>query len=96
MAIVTFVLRLTPYGVLAIMANTLSTVTLAPFGLLKILNRIVRCINYDVYHSLNYFSLLGISPIRYIKKTYEVLIFAFITLKRGYLTTECTNTKQDV
>ncbi len=33
MAIVTFVLRLTPYGVLAIMANTLSTSDFAPFGL---------------------------------------------------------------
>ena len=43
----------------------------------KILNRIVRCINYDVYHSLIILSLLGISPIRYVKKTLEVLIFAF-------------------
>lgn len=33
MAIVTFVLRLTPYGVLAIMVTHYRQVTLAPFGL---------------------------------------------------------------
>ena len=33
MAIVTFVLRLTPYGILAIMASTLATVILERFGL---------------------------------------------------------------
>ncbi|HDF3168292.1 TPA: L-cystine transporter [Staphylococcus aureus] len=78
MAIVTFVLRLTPYGVLAIMANTLST---SDFGAIWTLGKflIASCaalITMYIIH-LIILSLLGISPIRYVKKTLEVLIFAF-------------------
>ncbi|MEI5733412.1 L-cystine transporter [Staphylococcus aureus] len=78
MAIVTFVLRLTPYGVLAIMANTLST---SDFGAIWILGKFLiasyaALITMYIIH-LIILSLLGISPIRYIKKTLEVLIFAF-------------------
>lgn len=78
MAIVTFVLRLTPYGVLAIMANTLSTSdfgaiwTLGKFLIASYAALITMCIIHLVI-----LSLLGISPIRYVKKTLEVLIFAF-------------------
>ncbi|HCY8322170.1 TPA: L-cystine transporter [Staphylococcus aureus] len=78
MAIVTFVLRLTPYGVLAIMANTLST---SDFGAIWTLGKFLIA-SYDalitmyIIH-LIILSLLGISPIRYVKKTLEVLIFAF-------------------
>lgn len=78
MAIVTFVLRLTPYGVLAIMANTLST---SDFGAIWTLGKFLiasyaALITLYIIH-LIILSLLGISPIRYIKKTLEVLIFAF-------------------
>lgn len=77
MAIVTFVLRLTPYGVLAIMANTLST---SDFGAIWTLGKFLiasyaALITMYIIH-LIILSLLGISPIRYIKKTLEVLIFA--------------------
>lgn len=78
MAIVTFVLRLTPYGVLAIMANTLST---SDFGAIWTLGKFLiasyaSLITMYIIH-LIILSLLGISPIRYVKKTLEVLIFAF-------------------
>ncbi|MFB2445438.1 L-cystine transporter [Staphylococcus aureus] len=78
MAIVTFVLRLTPYGVLAIMANTLST---SDFGAIWTLGKFLiasyaALITMYIIH-LIILSLLGIRPIRYIKKTLEVLIFAF-------------------
>ncbi|HDF0316653.1 TPA: L-cystine transporter [Staphylococcus aureus] len=78
MAIVTFVLRLTPYGVLAIMANTLST---SDFGAIWSLGKFLiasyaALITMYIIH-LIILSLLGISPIRYVKKTLEVLIFAF-------------------
>ncbi|HDZ5986077.1 L-cystine transporter [Staphylococcus aureus] len=78
MAIVTFVLRLTPYGVLAIMANTLST---SDFGAIWTLGKFLiasyaALITMYIIH-LIILNLLGISPIRYVKKTLEVLIFAF-------------------
>ncbi|HCW8310310.1 TPA: L-cystine transporter [Staphylococcus aureus] len=78
MAIVTFVLRLTPCGVLAIMANTLST---SDFGAIWTLGKFLiasyaALITMYIIH-LIILSLLGISPIRYVKKTLEVLIFAF-------------------
>ncbi|HCY7498071.1 TPA: L-cystine transporter [Staphylococcus aureus] len=78
MAIVTFVLRLTPYGVLAIMANMLST---SDFGAIWTLGKFLiasyaALITMYIIH-LVILSLLGISPIRYVKKTLEVLIFAF-------------------
>ncbi|MBO8648509.1 L-cystine transporter [Staphylococcus aureus] len=78
MAIVTFVLRLTPYGVLVIMANTLST---SDFGAIWTLGKFLiasyaALITMYIIH-LIILSLLGISPIRYVKKTLEVLIFAF-------------------
>lgn len=78
MAIVTFVLRLTPYGVLAIMANTLST---SDFGAIWTLGKFLiasyaALITMHIIH-LIILSVLGINPIRYVKKTLEVLIFAF-------------------
>lgn len=78
MAIVTFVLRLTPYGVLAIMANTLSTSDFGAIWTLGIflIASYAALITMYIIH-LIILSLLGISPIRYVKKTLEVLIFAF-------------------
>ncbi|MGT0197543.1 cation:dicarboxylate symporter family transporter [Staphylococcus aureus] len=74
----TLVLRLTPYGVLAIMANALST---SDFGAIWTLGKFLiasyaALITMYIIH-LIILSLLGISPIRYVKKTLEVLIFAF-------------------
>lgn len=78
MAIVTFVLRLTPYGVLAIMANTLSTSDFCAIWTLGkfLIASYAALITMYIIH-LIILSLLGISPIRYVKKTLEVLIFAF-------------------
>ncbi|HCD9105354.1 L-cystine transporter [Staphylococcus aureus] len=78
MAIVTFVLRLTPYGVLAIMANTLSTSDCGAIWTLGkfLIASYAALITMYIIH-LVILSLLGISPIRYVKKTLEVLIFAF-------------------
>ncbi|HHC7456002.1 TPA: L-cystine transporter [Staphylococcus aureus] len=78
MAIVTFVLRLTPYGVLAIMANTLSTSDFRAIWTLGkfLIASYAALITMYIIH-LIILSLLGISPVRYVKKTLEVLIFAF-------------------
>ena len=78
MAIVTFVLRLTPYGILAIMASTLAT---SDFGAIWTLGKFLLAsyaalITMYVIH-LIILSVLGINPVRYVKKTLEVLIFAF-------------------
>ncbi|MDN8926738.1 cation:dicarboxylase symporter family transporter, partial [Staphylococcus aureus] len=64
MASVTFVLRLTPYGVLAIMANTLST---SDFGASWTLGQFLiasyaAIITMYLIH-IDILSLLGISPI---------------------------------
>lgn len=78
MAIVTFVLRLTPYGVLAIMANTLATSNFTAVWTLGkfLLASYAALITMYLIHLL-ILSILGINPIRYMKKTLEVLIFAF-------------------
>ena len=78
MAIVTFVLRLTPYGILAIMASTLAT---SDFGAIWTLGKFLLAsyaalITMYVIH-LIILSVLGINPVRYVKKTLEVFIFAF-------------------
>lgn len=78
MSIVTFVLRLTPYGVLAIMANTLAT---SDFNAIWTLGKfVIACyvalITMYLIH-LIILSILGINPVTYVKKTLEVLIFAF-------------------
>ncbi|MBO1199313.1 L-cystine transporter [Staphylococcus simiae] len=78
MAIVTFVLRLTPYGVLAIMANTLATSNFTAVWTLGkfLIASYAALITMYLIHLL-ILSILGINPIRYMKKTLEVLIFAF-------------------
>ena len=78
MAIVTFVLRLTPYGILAIMASTLATSdfstiwTLGKFLIASYAALITMCIIHVII-----LSVLGINPFKYVKKTLEILIFAF-------------------
>lgn len=78
MAIVTFVLRLTPYGILAIMTTTIAT---SDFGAIWTLGKFViasyvALIAMYIIH-LIIISILGLNPITYVKKTAEVLLFSF-------------------
>ncbi|WP_099222206.1 L-cystine transporter [Listeria costaricensis] len=76
--IVRLILRLTPYGVFAIMTNTVATsdanaiIKLGSF----VIASYVALIAMFVIHLL-IVSLTGISPITYIRKTLPVLTFAF-------------------
>ena len=78
MSIVTFVLRLTPYGIIAIMASTIAT---SDFSAIWTLGKFMiasyaALLTLYVIH-LIILAIMGINPIRYVKKTLEVLIFAF-------------------
>ncbi|KRG11007.1 L-cystine transporter [Staphylococcus sp. NAM3COL9] len=78
MAIVTFVLRLTPYGILAIMTSTIAT---SDFGAIWTLGKFVLAsyaslIVMYIIHLL-IVTGLGLNPITFVKKTGEVLLFAF-------------------
>lgn len=78
MAIVTFVLRLTPYGILAIMTSTIAT---SDFGAIWTLGKFVLAsyaaliVMYIIH--LIIVTGLGLNPVTFIKKTGEVLLFAF-------------------
>lgn len=78
MSIVTFVLRLTPYGILAIMINTMAT---SDFGAIWTLGKFVLAsyaalITMYIIH-LIILAALRINPIQYMKKTAEVMLFSF-------------------
>ena len=78
MAIVTFVLRLTPYGILAIMTSTIAT---SDFGAIWTLGKFVLAsyaalIVMYIIHLL-IVTGLGLNPVTFVKKTGEVLLFAF-------------------
>ncbi|SUM74665.1 L-cystine transporter [Staphylococcus hominis] len=78
MSIVTFVLRLTPYGIIAIMASTIAT---SDFSAIWTLGKFMiasyaALLTMYVIH-LIILAIMGINPIRYVKKTLELLIFAF-------------------
>ena len=78
MSIVTFVLRLTPYGIIAIMASTIAT---SDFSAIWTLGKFMiasyaALLTMYVIH-LIILAIMGINPIRYVKKTLEVLIFSF-------------------
>ncbi|MDS3867367.1 L-cystine transporter [Staphylococcus hominis] len=78
MSIVTFVLRLTPYGIIAIMA---STIAISDFSAIWTLGKFMiasyaALLTMYVIH-LIILAIMGINPIRYVKKTLEVLIFSF-------------------
>ncbi|MDO0966614.1 L-cystine transporter [Staphylococcus haemolyticus] len=78
MSIVTFVLRLTPYGIIAIMASTIATSdfqaiwTLGKFMIASYASLITMYIIHLIL-----LAVMGINPVHYVKKTLEVLIFAF-------------------
>lgn len=78
MGVVRIVLRLTPYGVLAIMARTVAT---SDFQAIVDLGKFVvasyaALIAMFIIH-LIIVALTGLNPLQYVKKTGEVLLFAF-------------------
>lgn len=78
MSIVTFVLRLTPYGIITIMASTIATsdfTAIWTLGKFMIASYAALLTMYVIH--LIILAIMGINPIRYVKKTLEVLIFAF-------------------
>ncbi|WP_427708315.1 L-cystine transporter [Staphylococcus parequorum] len=78
MAIVTFVLRLTPYGILAIMTSTIATSDFAAIWTLGkfVLASYAALIVMYIIHLL-IVTGLGLNPVTFVKKTGEVLLFAF-------------------
>ena len=74
MSIVTFVLRLTPYGIIAIMASTSDFAAIWTLGKFMIASYAALLTMYVIH--LIILAIMGINPIRYVK-TLEVLIFAF-------------------
>ncbi|WP_421662330.1 L-cystine transporter [Lysinibacillus telephonicus] len=78
MGVVTIVIRLTPYGILAIMARTVATSDFdAIYNLGKfVIASYLALIIVFIIHLL-IITLSGLNPITYIKKTAETLLFAF-------------------
>lgn len=78
MRIVTLVLRLTPYGILALMANKAATSDIATFmnlGLFIVASYFAIFVMFLIHLLL--IRMAGLSPLIYIKKIMPVLIFAF-------------------
>lgn len=78
MGVVTLVLRLTPYGILAIMARTVATSDFAAIynlGKFVIASYVALIIVFIVH--LLILMLSGVSPVTYVKKASETLLFAF-------------------
>ncbi|WP_341776066.1 L-cystine transporter [Staphylococcus hyicus] len=78
MAVVTFVLRLTPYGILAIMMTTIATSDFAAIwtlGKFVIASYAVLLTMYLIHMII--LALLGVNPLQFMKKTAEVILFAF-------------------
>lgn len=78
MRVVTLILRLTPYGVLAIMTRTVATSDLQAISTLGtfVLASYAALIVMFVIH-LIILAVTGLSPITYVKKAFPVLAFAF-------------------
>jgi uncharacterized protein len=78
MRIVTVVLRLTPYGVLAIMSKTVATSdfdAIMNLGEFVVASYIALIIMFAVH--LIMLTLAGLNPLTYMKKVFPVLTFAF-------------------
>lgn len=78
MGVVRIVLRLTPYGILALMARTVAT---SDFGAIYSLGKFVvasyvALLVVFIIH-LAIISLSGLNPLTYVKKSAETLLFAF-------------------
>ncbi|MBU5670339.1 L-cystine transporter [Paenibacillus brevis] len=78
MRIVTLVLRLTPYGILALITNTVATTN--PEEILKLIKFVgasyVALIVMFIIH-LILLALFGYNPVQYVRKVLPTLIFAF-------------------
>lgn len=78
MRIVTLILRLTPFGILALMANTVASTDFA--GILElgkfVIASYVAIITMFIIH-LILVGVFGLSPMMYLKKVLPVLTFAF-------------------
>ncbi|WP_179393155.1 L-cystine transporter [Sporosarcina sp. JAI121] len=78
MGVVKIVLRLTPYGILAIIARTVATSDFAAIyslGKFVLASYVALLVMFGIH--LIIISLSGLNPITYVKKVGEVLIFAF-------------------
>jgi uncharacterized protein len=78
MGVVKIVLRLTPYGVLAIIARTVATSDFAAIyslGKFVLASYVAILVMFGIH--LIIITLSGLNPITYVKKAGEVLIFAF-------------------
>ncbi|WP_381419846.1 L-cystine transporter [Staphylococcus hyicus] len=78
MAVVTFVLRLTPYGILAIMMTTIATSNFAAIWTLGkfVIASYAALLTMYLIHMI-ILALLGVNPLQFMKKTAEVILFAF-------------------
>lgn len=78
MRVVKIILRLTPYGILAIMARTVATSdfdAIYNLGKFVIASYVALAVVFGIH--LLMISLSGLNPITYVKKAAEPLIFAF-------------------
>lgn len=78
MRMVTIVLRLTPYGVLALMTRVVSTTTPAEIlklGEFVLASYVALLVMFGIHLLL--MALSGVSPIRYVKGALPALVFAF-------------------
>ncbi|WP_432361733.1 L-cystine transporter [Sporosarcina sp. UB5] len=78
MGVVRIVLRLTPYGILAIIARTVATSDFAAIfslGKFVLASYVALLVMYLVH--LIIITVSGLNPITYVKKTAEALLFAF-------------------
>ncbi len=78
MRIVTLVLRLTPFGILALMANTVAHTDFAgilQLGKFVLASYVALAIMFVIHLLL--LSLFGLSPLTFVKKVLPVLVFAF-------------------
>ncbi|NGP45925.1 L-cystine transporter [Bacillaceae bacterium SIJ1] len=78
MRVVTLILRLTPYGVLALMVNTVATSDLGAIytlGKFVIASYVALLVMFIIH--LIILTIIGLNPLTYIKKTFPTLTFAF-------------------
>jgi len=78
MRIVTLILRLTPFGILALMANTVASTNVAgivQLGKFVIASYVAILIMFVIHFVL--VGIFGLNPFRFIQKVIPVLLFAF-------------------
>ena len=78
MRIVTLILRLTPFGILALMANTVASTNFAgilQMGKFVIASYVALFIMFIIHLVL--VSIFGLNPVRFLQKVIPVLLFAF-------------------